>query len=156
MDIQRDRVPTAGWLIWHVALRCRTALDAELAPLGLNSSQYGLLASLYGLSRDGAQPTQRELSDFAGLEPMSVSKTARALEHAGLIERRDDPRDTRAVRLTITGKGVELITAARQVVIEFDEWMLGPLGGRRGTDAVLLQDQLLGLLRHLDHKEDQQ
>lgn len=154
MDVRRDQVPTAGWLIWQVALRCRTALDRELAPLGLNNAQYGLLASLYGLSRGGAQPTQRELADFAGLEPMSVSKLARSLERSGLIERHEDPHDTRANRLSVTSKGAELILAARRIVVEFDDWVLGPVGGRSGAAATLLQDQLFALLRRLDQKED--
>ena len=130
MDITRDRVPSTGWLIWQVALRCRTALDRALAPLGLTSAKYGLLAALHGLSRSGTHPSQRQLADFAGLEPMYVSKLARALEQAALIERRDDPDDTRAVRLFLTSRGTELIVAARQIVVALDEQLLTPFGGR--------------------------
>jgi DNA-binding MarR family transcriptional regulator len=153
VDIERDQVPSTGWLIWQVALRCRTALDRALAPLGLTSARYGLLAALHGLSRGGARPSQRQLADFAGLEPMYVSKLARALAQDGLIERRDDPDDTRAVRLSLTSRGAELITAARQVVVALDEHVLAPLGGRSGDDTARLHGQLLTLLHHLDQEK---
>lgn len=152
MEIKRDQVPSTGWLIWQVALRCRTALDRALAPVGLTSAQYGLLAALHGLTRSGARPSQRELADFAGLEPMYVSKLARALEQAALIERTGDPDDTRAVRLSLTSRGSERVAAARQIVVALDEHILTPLGGRSGADTARLNDQLLTLLHHLDQE----
>jgi DNA-binding MarR family transcriptional regulator len=152
VDLEHRQVPSTGWLIWQVALRCRTALDRALTPLGLTNAQYGLLAALYGLSRDGRRPSQRQLADFAGLEPMYVSKLARTLERDGLIERPDDPDDTRAVRLSLTPRGVELVAAARQLVTDLDDRILGPLGGRFGEATVHLQDQLLTLLNHLDQE----
>ena len=153
MNITPDRVPSTGWLIWQVALRCRTALDRALAPLGLTSAKYGLLAALHGLSRSGTHPSQRQLADFAGLEPMYVSKLARALEQAALIERRDDPDDTRAVRLSLTSRGTELTIAARQIVVALDEQILTPFGGRSSDDTAQLHDQLLTLLHHLDREK---
>jgi DNA-binding MarR family transcriptional regulator len=150
VEIERGQVPSTGWLIWHVALRCRTALDRALAPVGLTSAQYGLLAALHGLTRSGARPSQRQLADFAGLEPMYVSKLARTLERAALIERGDDPDDTRAVRLSLTSRGSERIAAARQIVVALDENILTPLGGRSSDHTAHLHDQLLTLLRHLD------
>lgn len=152
MDIHREQVPSTGWLIWQVALRCRTALDRALMPLGLTSAQYGLLASLHGLSRGGARPSQRQLADFAGLEPMYVSKLARTLQAAGLIERTADPDDSRAVRLTLTQRGAQTVAAARQIVVALDEQHLAPLGGRDSEDTARLHDQLLTLLHHLDQE----
>src|ERR687888_628281 len=94
--------PPIGDLVWHLTPRWRAELDRALAPLGLTSAQYGVLASLHGLSRGGARPSQRNLADFAGLEPMHVSKLVRALERAGLVERTGNPSDTRAVQLSLT------------------------------------------------------
>src|SRR5919106_1424202 len=83
--------PSTGYLLWHLSLRWRVALDRALAPLGLTSSQYGVLASLHGFCRAGSRPSQRELASFSGLEPMHVSKLIRALERAGLVERAGNP-----------------------------------------------------------------
>jgi DNA-binding MarR family transcriptional regulator len=137
-------------LLWHLSLRWRVALDRALAPLGLTSSQYGVLASLHGFSRAGARPSQRQLAAFSGLEPMHVSKLIRALEHAGLVERAANPDDTRAVQLHVTARGVEVVTAAREKVIELEDRRLAPLGGRRSEQSVALRDTLLTLLRHAE------
>ena len=69
-----------GRLLWRVTTRWRAAVDRAVAPLGLTHAQYTLLGSLYGLSRSGTRPSQRELADYAGLEPIYVSKLVRALE----------------------------------------------------------------------------
>ena len=56
--------PTTGYLLWRLTTKLRTAVDRLLAPLGLTHAQYTLLASLYGFSHTGAQPSQRELADW--------------------------------------------------------------------------------------------
>jgi DNA-binding MarR family transcriptional regulator len=142
--------PSTGYLLWHLSLRWRVALDRALAPLGLTSSQYAVLASLHGLSRAGSRPSQRELASFSGLEPMHVSKLVRALERAGLVERAGNPHDTRAVQLTVTARGVEVVTAAREKVIELEDRRLAPLGGRGSERSAALRDTLLTLLRHAE------
>lgn len=152
MNITRDHVPSTGWLIWQVALRCRAALDRALEPMGLSNGQYGVLASLYGLSRDGTSPSQRRLADFAGLEPMTVSKLVRALERDDLIARDEDPADSRAVRLHLTDRGADVLTKARRIVSELDGQLLTPLGGPSGRSTAQLHDHLLALLRQLDQE----
>jgi DNA-binding MarR family transcriptional regulator len=140
--------PSIGYLVWHLTLRWRAELDRSLAPLGLTSAQYAVLASLYGLSQGGARPSQRELADFAGLEPMHVSKLVRALQRAGLVERAGNPADTRAVQLSVTDRGVQVVTAARATVLELEEQRLAPLGGRSSQRTAQLREALLVLLRH--------
>jgi DNA-binding MarR family transcriptional regulator len=140
--------PSLGYLVWHLTLRWRAELDRSLAPLGLTSAQYAVLASLYGLSQGGARPSQRELADFAGLEPMHVSKLVRALQRAGLVARAGNPTDTRAVQLSVTDRGVQVVTAARAKVLELEEQRLAPLGGRGSQQSAQLREALLVLLRH--------
>jgi DNA-binding MarR family transcriptional regulator len=140
--------PSIGFLVWHLTLRWRAELDRSLAPLGLTSAQYAVLASLYGLSQNGARPSQRQLADFAGLEPMHVSKLVRALQRAGLVERAGNPTDTRAVQLQVTDRGVQVVTAARATVLALEEQRLAPLGGRLSKRSAELREALLVLLRH--------
>jgi DNA-binding MarR family transcriptional regulator len=140
--------PSIGYLVWHLTLRWRAQLDRALAPLGLTSAQYAVLASLYGLSQGGARPSQRELADFASLEPMHTSKLVRALQRAGLVERTGNPADTRAVQLNLTDRGVQVVTAARATVLELEEQRLAPLGGRDSPQSTQLKQTLLVLLRH--------
>ena len=142
--------PSIGYLAWHLSLRWRAQLDRKLAPLRLTSAQYGVLASLTGLSRGGAQPSQRELADFTGLEPMHVSKLIRALERAGLVERASNPHDTRAVQLKVTDRGAKVVRAGRATVLALEEQRLAPLGGRGSEQSAELRETLLVLLRHTE------
>lgn len=146
--------PSTGYLVWHLSLKWRAALDRALAPLELTSSQYSLLASLYGFSRSGAQPSQRELAEYSALEPMHVSKLLRGLERVGLVERTPHPDDSRARQLSVTARGVEVVTAARAKVLEIEDRRLAPLGGRDSTASRELRDTLLTLMHHTQDTDD--
>jgi DNA-binding MarR family transcriptional regulator len=131
----------------------RSAVDRVLAPLGLTHAQYTLLASLYGFSRSGAQPSQRELADWTGLEPIFVSKLARALQHAGLIERAEHPRDPRAVQLRLTDHGTDVARRAITIVQAFLEEFTAPIGGTRSQQNRDLVRTLQTLL-NFDNRSD--
>ncbi|MFE5734406.1 MULTISPECIES: MarR family winged helix-turn-helix transcriptional regulator [unclassified Streptomyces] len=121
--------PTPGFLVWRLANKWRVAVDRALAPLGLTHAQYSLVASLYGMQRSGERPSQRRLADHTGLEALYVSKLARALESAGLVERTRDPRDPRAVQLALTEQGRTVTRRAVAVVQDLLRQLLEPLGG---------------------------
>jgi DNA-binding MarR family transcriptional regulator len=140
--------PSTGFLVWQLSLRWQVQLSRALAPLGITHTDYAVLASLRGLALSGVQPSQRELADVSGLDPMYVSKLARALERAGLVERRPHPADPRAIQLTLTDQGEEIVTAARQVVVELEGERLAALGGPSGERATELKEALVDLLRH--------
>ncbi|MET9835665.1 MarR family transcriptional regulator [Streptomyces sp. NPDC006385] len=118
-----------GFLVWRLSTKWRVAVDRAVTPLGLTHAQYALVASLYGMQRRGERPSQRRLADHTGLEPLYVSKLARSLETAGLIERTRDPRDPRAVQLALTGLGRERTRQAIEVVQGLLQQLLAPLGG---------------------------
>lgn len=145
--------PTTGYLLWRLTTKLRAAVDRVLAPLGLTHAQYTVLASLYGFSRTGAQPSQRELADWTGLEPIFVSKLARALEQAGLIERTEHPADTRAVQIRLTDDGTDVAQRAIAIVQRFQEEFTAPIGGtqsQRNRDLVSTLQTLLGI----EHRSD--
>lgn len=128
-------------------MKWRTALDRELAPLGITSAQYALLASLYALHRGGARPSQRELAAFSSLDTMYVSKLIRVLERAGLVERTVNPADSRAVLLTISAEGKQTVTTARAAVVGLEQQRLAALGGRTSRQSEALREALTLLLR---------
>ncbi|MGW6907704.1 MarR family winged helix-turn-helix transcriptional regulator [Streptomyces sp. NPDC054940] len=118
-----------GFLVWRLSTKWRVAVDRAVTPLGLTHAQYALVASLYGMQRRGERPSQRRLADHTGLEPLYVSKLARSLEAAGLLERTRDPRDPRAVQLALTEQGRERTLQAIKVVQGLLQQLLAPLGG---------------------------
>jgi MarR family transcriptional regulator, organic hydroperoxide resistance regulator len=78
---------------------------------------YGsLLIPLY--DEDGLR--QGELARRARLSKQTMTTMARALERAGLIERRLDPTDARATLVFLTRRAQELRTVIEGVVAELD------------------------------------
>ncbi len=142
----QPRASTVGYLIWHLSIRWRVSVDRALSRLGLTHAHYALMASLYGLSRPGARPSQRELADFAGLEVMYVSKLVRVLERSGLLRRTDHPADPRAFQLELTAKGVNVTERAATVVRQLYDQLLIPTGGRASQQTAALMRTLEALL----------
>ncbi|MGW7366954.1 MarR family winged helix-turn-helix transcriptional regulator [Streptomyces sp. NPDC054841] len=138
--------PTPGFLVWRLSMKWRVAVDRAVAPLGLTHAQYSLLASLFGMQRSGQRPSQRRLADHTGLEPLYVSKLARALESTGLIERTPDPDDTRAVQLSLTPAGRDVTGRAIDVVQRLLDQLLAPLGGLDGLRTEAFAAELTALL----------
>ena len=137
---------TPGFLVWRLSMKWRVAVDRAVAPLGLTHAQYSLVASLYGLHRSGQRPSQRQLADHTGLEALYVSKLARALETAGMIERMRDPADPRVIRLSLTDHGRAVTRRAIRVVQELLDQLLEPLGGRAGERTKAFSRELATLL----------
>jgi DNA-binding MarR family transcriptional regulator len=137
---------TPGFLVWRLSMKWRVAVDRAVAPLGLTHAQYSLLGSLLGMERSGLRPSQRQLADHTGLEPLYVSKLARTLESAGLIRRARDPADTRAVQLSLTAHGYEVTDRAIAVVQQLLNQLLAPLGGLRGRRTEVFAHELAALL----------
>lgn len=143
--MEQSEVPVTG-LVWLVSMRWRAAIDRVIAPLGLTNAQYAVVAPLLAMQRVGRRPTQRELADFTGLEALYVSKLARALERAGLVERTGDPDDTRAVRLALTEQGRNVATRAVTLVLGLQNELTAPLGGVKSPQTRALVETLKTLL----------
>ncbi|MEU2861138.1 MarR family winged helix-turn-helix transcriptional regulator [Streptomyces mirabilis] len=137
---------TPGFLVWRLSTKWRVAVDRAVAPLGLTHAQYSLVASLHGMHRAGQRPSQRQLADHTGLEPLYVSKLARALEAAGVVDRTRDPADPRAIRLSLTEDGREVARRAIGVVQGLLEQLLEPLGGLGGERTKAFSRELATLL----------
>ena len=146
MTTRAPGAPSTGYLVWHLSLRWQVQLSRALAPLGITHTDYAVLASLRGLAQAGVQPSQRELADVSGLEPMYVSRLVRGLERAGLVERRPHPGDPRANQLSLTDRGDEIVTAGRRVVVRLDDERLAALGGPSSERAVRFTEALTDLL----------
>ena len=154
----RPTVPsTPGNLIWRLSMRWRATTDAALAPLGLTHAGYAVLASLFGLAKSGVTPSQRELADHTGLDPIYISKLVRRLETDALIRRTEDPNDSRAVKLELTQHGTSVIEPAIKIVLDLQEQLTAPLGGIESDQTQnLIEDLelLLAYVASLDEKHD--
>jgi DNA-binding MarR family transcriptional regulator len=98
------------------------------------------------MQRGGLRPSQRQLADHTGLEALYVSKLARTLEAAGLVDRTGNPADTRAVQLSLTAAGQEVTGRAIQVVRRLLDQLMAPLGGLDATRSETFTRDLVALL----------
>ena len=144
-DTKTEVRGNVGFLIWRLSMRWRAAVDRELAPLGLTQAQYAVLAPLYGMSRDGARPSQRELADLTGLDAVYISKLVRALEREGFVTRSTHAADPRAVELSLTEPGTATVQEAQKIVYELRDRLTSPLGGNNGAGTA----ELAKVLQHL-------
>ncbi|GAA2323143.1 hypothetical protein GCM10010149_90450 [Nonomuraea roseoviolacea subsp. roseoviolacea] len=88
-----------------ISIRHRARAAVKLAELGLHP---GHEAVLLLLDADGPQ-TQRQLSVGAGCEPPSITLMVRKLEAAGLVARHPSEQDARAVVVSLTDAGRDVI-----------------------------------------------
>ncbi len=99
--------PTLAELVTAVAGRLRSAWREGLAPYGLSPHQ-GRALLVVALAPH-LRPT--DLAARLRIAPRSVTEVVDGLVDAGLLERTPDPQDRRAVLLSLTGQGHDLVTA---------------------------------------------
>jgi MarR family transcriptional regulator for hemolysin len=93
------------------------AFNAALAEAGGSLPTWLVLSSL----KEERRRTQLDLARAVGIEGPTLTRHLDALERAGLVERRRDPGDRRAVRVELTPAGERLFDALRVAVIGFDK-----------------------------------
>ena len=145
---------TTGALVWHLSLRWRAGVDRALAHLGLTHAQYSVLAPLHSLVRAGERPSQRELAEQTGLQPIYISKLVRALERSGFVSSERDTRDARAVRLDLTKEGHRTALQAKEIVRHLDHENTRALGGEGGREIAELHRALVALLDATDAADE--
>jgi DNA-binding MarR family transcriptional regulator len=108
-----------------------------LEPLGLTHPQYLVMLALWEDSPVKAGDLARRLS----LEPATLSPLLKRLETRGLVRRARDPRDERALAVTLTPQGVALRADAERIppaVVERLGMGLGELEDLRDSLTTLI------------------
>jgi DNA-binding MarR family transcriptional regulator len=102
----------------------RAAKARKLESLGLHPGQDVLLWVLAGAE---AGMTVSELASQLGIESPTATRSLARMEHAELFRREPVPGDRRQVRIVMTERGRELITAIENVWAELAAETFGPL-----------------------------
>jgi DNA-binding MarR family transcriptional regulator len=97
----------------RVTHRLLSALDDELAGLGLSAAEVNLLACL----AESEPQTVRGLGDTTGQRPSTLTGVLDRLERRRLIERRPNPADRRSTLIAPTAAGR---AAAGEVTAAFE------------------------------------
>lgn len=126
------------YLLKRVEQALRAAIDHALAPEGITSAQYGVLAAL--AATPGA--TSAELARICLVSMQSMHELITGLADRGLIAR--TRRDGRSLRLDVTPAGLELLRVADPLVDDAERVLLGA-----GPDHEQLHATLAALVGRL-------
>lgn len=127
-----------GIALYKLASWGQDRLDSALAPLGLRTRHYAVLAVL---QRSGGR-SQQAIARKLRIDRTTMVKAIDDLERLGLVERRPDPRDRRAWEVVVTAAGSAAVVDADRELGSIEDRLFAPLGP---SDRALLD----GLLRRL-------
>lgn len=125
--------------VFH-AQRCR--VWNFCAQIGLGPGQPKMLAFL---DTEGSC-RQKELAHRCDIEPATVSRLLDGMEEMGLVKREGDPRDRRAVLVTITPQGKEMRRRINEYLSQLEE---EALAGFTGEEKDALKDYLVRVYRNV-------
>ena len=136
-----------GYMVNRAARLMAQALARRIAPHGVVIGQWAVLLFLY----EGDGRTQAELSRLVAIEPATMVRNIDRMVRDGLVERRPDARDRRAVRIVLTEKARVLrdpLVAASRAVNGDAMAAIGPAHGEQ------LLRHLQTLIEHLSTEVD--
>lgn len=118
MDLDQDELlKLESQVCFAVAVASRSVISAYrpvLEPLGLTHPQYLVMLALWQNAPIGV----RELSGLLHLDPGTLSPLVKRLESHGLVIRRRNPADERAILIELTEAGIALRQRALDVPVE--------------------------------------
>jgi MarR family transcriptional regulator, transcriptional regulator for hemolysin len=105
-----------GLYLTRVSRTVSRAFDDALAEAGGSLPVWLVLISV----KSGQLASQRELADAVGIQGATLSHHLNAMESAGLVTRRRDPRNRRLHVVELTPDGDALFLRLRAVAFAFD------------------------------------
>lgn len=97
-------------LVGAISRRIRRAANADLGPLGVT---WGQLRALRTIAACDEPVRMSDLADRLGIARRSATSVVEELVERGLVERRTDPADRRAVAVAATRRGTALLRKLR-------------------------------------------
>ena len=113
-DTGPDLLALDRQVCFALAVASRTVISLYrplLEPMGLTHPQYLVMLALW----EDEPLRVSELADRLSLEPATLSPLLKRLEAGGLVTRRRDPHDERAVAITLTPAGRRLRRKAERI-----------------------------------------
>ena len=113
-------------------------MDAELAPYGINRTQFGLLKVL-----EAAGPgSQQVLSGYLSMPPSRIVALVDDLEDQGFVARKRSSSDRRVNEIRLTREGRTVLARANKTAVRWQDQLLVDLSEPERT-------QLFELLRRV-------
>ena len=116
------------------------------APHSLTPSQGQILAVLRSAGPQGR--TLGELAEALGVRPPTASAAVSTLEQKGLLRKREDSADRRAVRVRLTRRG----QAAARRCADWPEFLAEAAGELNEAEQRMLLGALIKMIRHMQER----
>lgn len=113
--------------------------DQYLAPSGLRSTQFSILAKLHGL---GAMPINALARELV-MDRTTLGRTMLPLEREGLIAIKDGVLDRRSKQLSLTKAGAERLQRAAKLWVAAQKEFEERFGARRAVDLRTLLGEVV-------------
>ena len=121
MDFEFSEEKSIGLLFWQTSMLWKRDINKILVSFDITHTQYVILAVIFHLDKSGEKTTQKNISNISMIDTMTISKTIRLMQTKKLIERTEDPQDSRAKLVKITIKGIDILEKATPAVEGIDK-----------------------------------
>ena len=108
------------YLIFQIGQQRQSALEADLAPLGLNFAKWRSLAFIQRLD----SCSMKTLARLSGVHRTTLTRSIDRLVEDGLVTRAGSDADRRKVMLELTDAGQEAFAAAEAIQRQFTDHVL--------------------------------
>jgi len=139
--------PGLWYCNFKIWLEAKWLLDRALAPLGLRSREYWLLA-LAGLGNY----SQHEIAEQFGIDPSSLVAVLDTLERRGLLRRQRNPDDRRVQWVQRTEEGDRLFARALPRARRAEARQLSALSAADQTQLVTVMRKLVTSTKRRDKR----
>lgn len=138
MPGMRPTTTPLGLRLFQTSKAVRRAFDGALAEAGGSIPTWLVLTNL----KAAAWRTQHDLAGAVGIEGPTLTRHLDGLEQRGLVQRRQDPMNRRAVLVELTGEGHAAHARLLEVVIAFDRRLRRGLSADEVAELGVLLDRL--------------
>jgi DNA-binding MarR family transcriptional regulator len=139
------------YLVFQISQQRQAALEADLAPLGLNFAKW---RSLMFIERLG-NCSMKTLARLSGVHRTTLTRSIDRMVEDGLVRRSSAPADRRRVVLSLTTAGKAAFKAAHVVQEQFTEHVLQDIPDKAQRDLCRrLTLVLKGMIPEPDLAED--
>lgn len=151
-EAEKQQLPDIGSIeLCFMALSLATHIDHDcadqLAIHGLSEGRFILLFLLDAVE-DGIAP--KDLAERAGITRSTVTGLVDGLESEGLVERHNNPKDRRALKIQLTSKGKSI---AKTVFAQHSRWISKIFGNLTSKEREQLTFLLTKVSDNLTNKE---
>lgn len=139
MFYNKNPTESVGLQVWAVYTQWHSEIQKILKPVGINHTQFVILASILWCLENQRAPTQTEIVQITSLDKMTLSKSLKILVSKELVTKVKDERDSRSFVLSFTSKGDALAKKSLQLIEDLDQEYFGSLGDQKHIFISLLQ-----------------